>query len=342
MNIAPASLLRSPSAEAEFNRVGLVEFTGNGQQPLETWTFQLINRSRIDEKASLQNQARLNDSLDQDNLSKIENGLAAGKQFPAIAVFSDGQQSGKLIVSDGNHRNYHCKKYDLLNAYVIYSKNDKLKRLLTKLANDGNGLPHTIERIIHAADEVEKYGATEEDSAKMFNIKRPELSKELGVRKFNSRFSTIKGAKVLDDKTKEALWRCAQKNTVSLADKLIRLVIANPKITAPHIKDYSENYKKCLTAEEQQAFETDMPNFFDRVIKQKGHGGQAKGRAKQTLDKPEFLRLVDKCLGLLRKPQAGLVLSEEEQVRVSVLIDGLRNIRITAKIGNLWENIVIL
>jgi hypothetical protein len=326
--ISPASMCRQEFMEQEFCRLGMSEFTGDSPLPPETWAFVKIDCSRIDREKSLLNQARLNNALDEQNLKEIQMSLEEGKKLPAIIVFPN-KYSQKFEIGDGNHRFEKSSDYQSVMAYVVNTANEDLKRRITLLANQWHGLKNPEEvRITHAANECEHHGMTEEDAALMFHVQRGKIREELAHRKFQAAFGSIPKSGALDRNIQRAISDVKDKLGLSNTGKLVKLAVSVEGITANQIREYGNKYKNSISASEQEALISDMDKHFDRVIKQKKHGGTLKSkRQKKVLDKDEFVRLVNKLADMFKLPHNNLSakLSQDEAAIVYAVQVALQN-----------------
>ncbi len=302
--IAPASMLRNEATEAELTRLGLVPFNEAGVQPVETWTYQAVERARIDRKKSLQNQARLFAPLDQANLNKIEHAVNCGKKLPAVTIFYD-PTTETYTVGDGNHRYEKSEGSQFMNAYVVYTANDELRRRITNLANEQNGLPNSDDvRVGHAVNEVLAYGVAIDDAARLYNISRSKLRDELALHKFKQSFSNVPKSSGLEDTVKRAIADAIPKLTLTVANEVTRAAVENREVTANQIRDFASSYEKAASPELQEAIRKNMASHFQCAVRQKTNGGSIKGdKARKVLEPNEFMKLVQKLIAMLQKPQ---------------------------------------
>lgn len=333
--ISPASYCREPSAELEFERYGFTEWTGDPDlQAEETFCCVKTPRSKIDHKASLANQARLDAPLDDQHLKELGDDLAKGAKFAAVIGFVE-DVIDQIILGEGNHRDELSKLYEWMMVYRIRTKREDVKRWLTKTWNDRHGKVNSEQvRIQHAATEHEVYGLPEEDCARMYKVSRSQIIQELKQRKFNHAFGSMNKASTLHPTVKSVLAETITKGgcDLKLATELTKSAIANPNITANAIKEFTDQYKSCATASEQEAMVGDMENRLSRFVKQSTAGGVIKagrhttgksGRNKSPVNKDAIMVLVDKMLKEIRRPTNGVKLSKDEKVVIKVLISEL-------------------
>jgi ParB-like chromosome segregation protein Spo0J len=119
--------------------------------------------TKIDEKRSLQNQARF-EPLDEGTVARYAEAQERGDDFPAVLAAQ--AKGGQLVLLDGNHRYQSRKRAGLedIDVYVVTATPEKLQ-LLTFEANALHGMPpSTEERQRHAIYLIDN-GASHEAAA---------------------------------------------------------------------------------------------------------------------------------------------------------------------------------
>jgi len=306
-DISPASILRDPSLEEHLIQNGLDEWKGSGVQPPETWVFVTIPRTMIDKQRSLDNQVRIGNPILDENKHSIVNAMEKKQKLPAVMAFRE-KGTEAVALGDGNHRYAVSDGYSHLNAYIIFTANDELRKILTLTANNRNGCRNSAEAMLHhAAAYVEEYGCKLDDAVKLFNVPRTKLREEIALNKFRCVFATVQGAANLDPTVQRSLADAIPKLTLSVTRKLVDVAIQTPGINANQINEYCDRYKTCVSPEQQVALQTEMADHFKRATRQKTNGGATNGsRGKKPIDDDAFFRMVDKGIDTANKPIAGL------------------------------------
>lgn len=131
---------------------------------LVKWDYiDAVPLAKIDEKRSLQNQARF-EPLDESTVARYAEAKERGDEFPApVAAQAKG---GQLVLLDGNHR-YQADKRNKASAtdvYVVTASPEKLQ-LITFEANARHGMPPSDEERQRHAIYLIDNGATAEAAA---------------------------------------------------------------------------------------------------------------------------------------------------------------------------------
>lgn len=126
----------------------------------------------IDEEASLRNQARVFEALDDEQIVLYAQAMTEGDEFPPIVVIKR-PRTPKYIIIDGNHRMQAAKLADKkgLSAYVVKDASPAQVMVLTYDANTKHGKPTSLkERIVQAAWLVQNQGAKPSEAAKALSV----------------------------------------------------------------------------------------------------------------------------------------------------------------------------
>jgi len=135
---------------------------------------------RIDEFASLHNQARLH-AVDPEVVDRYTADLLAGDQFPPVLARESGNES--LVLVGGNHRHQSHKRAGrtTIDAYIIDVPADAAL-VLAYEDNRRHGLaPSEDERAVQAMHLMAS-GLNQTDAARIVGISQPTLSQAVAVR----------------------------------------------------------------------------------------------------------------------------------------------------------------
>lgn len=151
-----------------------------------TWTLhEALDLDRIDEPASLKNQARF-EPLDHDAVDRYAAAMQVGDQFPPIIVHDAKTARAKQpwIILSGNHRYQAAKRTDTkLPGYVVDRVDDPtvlLRIAYQDNARHGLGLsrPERLRHGVHLMDN----GFIQADAARLVGISESQLSTYRRVR----------------------------------------------------------------------------------------------------------------------------------------------------------------
>jgi hypothetical protein len=137
-----------------------------------SWELMDVRLLHIDEKRSLNNQARLVAPIDISVVETYAISMIDGAVFPPIVVHRP--DNGNLVILDGNHRFKAAKQleFDSLDAYILGDLSPELADYLARMLNTTESiLPLTREdRITHAYHLHQKQGLTVEVLSRQIGV----------------------------------------------------------------------------------------------------------------------------------------------------------------------------
>jgi hypothetical protein len=164
------------------------------------YELELVPISKIDQKNSHLNQARIAEPIDEDQVILYAQSMSDGAVFPPIVVFKRG---ALYIVLDGNHRVAAAEMADVasLRAYVVKDPTPAQITAFTFAANTRHGLPTSLQDRVRQAIHMVEKGVKAADAAKQLGIPLTQLRSGLDTYYAEKRFRSL-GIKKFDALTK--------------------------------------------------------------------------------------------------------------------------------------------
>lgn len=163
--------MRSEQVEAWLKSHGVTNITYEEHVPL----------GAIDEAASLRNQARVFEALDEEQVVLYGQAMAEGAEFPPIVLMKRPRVATYIII-DGNHRTQASKLADrpTISAYIAKDLTPAQVMTMTYDANTKHGKPTSLkERVVQAAWLVQNQGARPSEAARALSIPQQRLHTHL-------------------------------------------------------------------------------------------------------------------------------------------------------------------
>jgi hypothetical protein len=151
-----------------------------------------LTANKFDRAASLHNQARLSQPLDDGQVETYVNALKNGDKFPPIVATWTGRRNESLLmVVDGNHRlEAHARERKPLNVYVISGQQAGIIALMFE-ANAKHGLPISADDRIHGALYLAESGMPIGEAAKRMGLTSSQLNKASALHRGSARAAAV-------------------------------------------------------------------------------------------------------------------------------------------------------
>lgn len=144
-----------------------------------TWEYSgPVNLERFDFEKSLNNQARVFETLDEDTVTTYAEAIKRGDVFPAVVAHRPSAR-GRLVMTDGNHRLYAHRRAEMADVptYTITKAKQTTVVMMTFAANTRHGKPTSHDERVHQAIWLINNGATQEEAAAAVQLKRSDVTK---------------------------------------------------------------------------------------------------------------------------------------------------------------------
>lgn len=152
-----------------------------------------LRLATIDKRMSLNNQARLEESLNDDQVVIYAQAMEQGAIFPAVVVWRM-EDAVMCVVSDGNHRVAAAELagIDTMPAYMVDDPSEAQVVRITYAGNRTGGRGSTMmERIHHAASLVDRFGMTIVAAAKETGAPESRVAKHMRRRDAERRIRRV-------------------------------------------------------------------------------------------------------------------------------------------------------
>lgn len=222
-----------PRIEKLFKLLGITEFK----------MVERVELSKIDKKASLANQGRL-EALDDDRVMLIAEAFAEKEPLsPLYPLVLIQLLRGKFKIADGNHRQAACELLDLAwyphGAYVITQQlSETQEKELIGLANKGHAMPNTLDELVHHAIWlVESRALTQKEAARHVGVPARKLNTQLAFISAEKRITELVGARTLGRIHKSSSERLASIKSDAVA-KAATMLAADTKMSSAAVNEF--------------------------------------------------------------------------------------------------------
>ena len=214
-----------------------------------------LDLEAIDTDASLKNQARLLNPLEQELIDQYTSWYKEGSDGPALVVYEKKGRKRTWIIIDGNQRVTSAKKAGkkTLDAYVVKCDSQMvLDRLTWSFNNLVNGKRLSPEEALeHAKTMVQKYGMDMKAAAKEWGLSHWRVKKAVNgdkLRNILRSHNITEPCKMSDDKLEEL------QPFVDLGEDVFTAAASIAQrngLTALDLKELKKNVNRAKTVEEK-------------------------------------------------------------------------------------------
>lgn len=260
--------MNDPAVEQMLTELGVTEFA----------YVDSLDLDRIDQRASMRNQARL-EAINPDVVERYVDDMRAGAVFPPIVVRSKGD---RFVVLGGNHRQTAARKAHAdLSAYVI-ACTDEAALLVSLEDNRRHGMPTTEAERVQQAQHLVALGHPVAAAARRVGITANRLQRAMLVDQFAVRAKAaglVVPANALPDTSKSRLMNLRSDPVFVDA---VELVI-DAALTSEDVYRIVTDLNACRSeAEAAELVRNERVMATDRINRRRG-GGQVKESARGQL-----------------------------------------------------------
>lgn len=148
--------------------------------------------TEVNVEASLKNQVRLREPLNQDTIDRYRVALGRGVVFPAV-ILSRSKTLRGLVAYDGNHRIAASKSNGrkTIDAYIVNNASEQAMLQLATEANLEHGLPTSKDDRLHAALYLIEGNMSQKDAANLMGLTQTDISLAVSAHRADRRADTV-------------------------------------------------------------------------------------------------------------------------------------------------------